>query len=125
MSTKKVDKAVPPEQLALYDRLVATIPDLERKGASMPYTSWNGNMFSFLAKDGSLAIRLPREAREEFLGKYNTRLCEANGTVLKEYAAVPADLLANTQELKKYFEISFEYVKTLKPKPQKKSSKTE
>jgi hypothetical protein len=30
---------------------------------------------------------------------------------------VPDALLAKTQELKKYFEMSFEYVSSLKPKP--------
>ncbi len=122
MSTKKENPAVLAEQLALYDSLVKTIPNLERKGATVPYTSLNGNMFSYLAKDGSLALRLPRPAREEFLTKYNASLCVAYGIVQKEYVSVPAALLKNTQELKEYFEISFEYVKTLKPKPTRKSS---
>ena len=32
----------------LYDRLIATMPKLERKGAANPYTSLNGNMFTLL-----------------------------------------------------------------------------
>jgi hypothetical protein len=120
MGTKKITPTFPPESLALYDHLVAGIPGLERKGATMPYTSINGNMFSFLAKDGSLALRLPGEARAAFLERYHTSLVEANGTVLKEYVVVPADLLENTPEMKPYFELSFEYARTLKPKPNKK-----
>jgi hypothetical protein len=120
MTTKKESSAVPPEQLALYEKLVATIPNLERKGATMPYTSLNGHMFSYLAKDGALALRLPPQVRAEFLTKYNTSLTEAYGIVQKEYVTVPPALLRETQELKKYFEISFEYVKSLKPKPTKK-----
>jgi hypothetical protein len=123
MTTKKENPAVPPEQLALYERLVATIPNLERKGATVPYTSLNGHMFSYLAKDGTLALRLPPQARAEFLTKYNTTLTEAYGFVQKEYVSVPPALLRETQELKTYFEISFEYVKTLKPKPTKKGGK--
>ena len=42
------------ERLELYEKLVARLPDVERKGAAMPYTSWNGNMFSFLDKEGKL-----------------------------------------------------------------------
>jgi hypothetical protein len=52
-----------------YDRLIATQPDVQRKGASVPYTSLNGNMFSFLTPDGHLALRLPSPDREAFLAK--------------------------------------------------------
>ena len=43
-------------------------------------------------------------------------LCEQHGTVMKEYVAVPDRLLKKTQELKKYFAISYAYVGSLKPK---------
>jgi TfoX/Sxy family transcriptional regulator of competence genes len=46
---------------------------------------------------------------------------ESHGAIMKEYAAVPENLLKKTNELKKFLDISYEYVKTLKPKPQKKS----
>jgi hypothetical protein len=41
-----------PANLALYEKLVATNPGVERKGATMPYTSVNGHMFSLLTKEG-------------------------------------------------------------------------
>ena len=41
--------------LEFYEHLVATQPAVERKGATMPYTSVNGHMFSFLTKEGSVA----------------------------------------------------------------------
>src|SRR5215831_17565751 len=113
MSAKKAKKEVPADKLALYEKLVATIPGVERKGASVPYTSLNGNMFSYLSADGTLALRLPKGAREAFLEKYQTTLMQAYGIVQKEYVAVPADLLKKTEELKPYFEASFEYAKTL------------
>jgi TfoX/Sxy family transcriptional regulator of competence genes len=103
----------------LYDKLIATNPKIERKGAANPYTSLNGNMFTLLHQS-SLAIRLPEDKREEFLRKYNTTLFTAYGTVMKEYVAVPDALLKKTKELQKYLEFSFEYAKTLKPKPAKK-----
>lgn len=59
MSAKKAQPEFPPEKLAWYDQLVATLPQVQRKGATIPYTSWNGHMFSFIAPDGSLGIRLP------------------------------------------------------------------
>ena len=121
MNTKKDEKAVPSQQLALYDKLVQTHPDMERKGVKLPYTSFNGHMFTFLSETGLLAIRLPKNEREAFLKKYVTTLMESQGAIMKEYVAVPENLLKNTKELKKYLDISYEYVKTLKPKPQKKS----
>jgi hypothetical protein len=59
-------------ELELYDALVASVPGIERKGATVPYTSLNGHMFSYLSKSGVLALRLPEEARETFLNKYKT-----------------------------------------------------
>ncbi len=89
--------------LALYEKLIATNPAVERKGDTMPYTSLNGHMFSLLAKDGSLGLRLSKEDREEFIKKYNTELMKQYGVIMKEHVIVPDKLLANTKELKKYF----------------------
>src|SRR6476660_7239738 len=96
----KAAAAVPPDKLELYERLVATNPNVERKGATVPYTSLNGHMFSYLSKEGKLALRLPPGEREAFLKKYKTKLCEAYGIVQKEYVEVPHSLLASTRELK-------------------------
>ena len=90
--------------LALYEKLVATNPKVERKGATMPYTSLNGHMFSLLTREGWLAIRLPSDVREAFLKKYKTKLCVQYGTVMKEYVEVPDALLSKTTELRKYFD---------------------
>ena len=111
---------VPNNKLELYEKLVATNPDVERKGATHPYTSLNGHMFSYLHPSGSVALRLPAEEREKFLKKYDTTLFEAYGVVQKEYVTVPDALLRNTTELRTYFELSYRYVRTLKPKPSKK-----
>jgi hypothetical protein len=113
----KAASGAPPEKLQQYEALVATNPGVERKGATVPYTALNGNMFSYLSKEGKLALRLPTEAREGFLKKYKARLCSAYGVVQPEYVEVPDALLAKTSELKRYFDASFQYVSTLKPKP--------
>src|SRR6202040_2120888 len=90
------------DKLALYEKLVATNPKVERKGATVPYTSLNGHMFSYLSKEGKLALRLPAGDREAFLKKYNAKLCDAYGRVQPEYVEVPESLLSSTKELKKY-----------------------
>jgi hypothetical protein len=105
-----------------YEKLIAASPEVERKGAAMPYTSVNGHMFSFLTKTGRLALRLPEQERDAFLKKFKTTLCEQNGAVLKEYVEVPDALFAKTRELKGYFDTSYAYVASLKPKPTKKKS---
>ena len=112
----------PADQLALYEKLVATNPNVERKGASVPYTSLNGHMFSYLSKDGKLALRLPDEPREQFLKKYKAKHCEAYGRVQPEYVEVPDALLAKTAELSKFFQLSFAYVSSLKPKKARKAN---
>ena len=106
--------------LDLYEKLVVTNPNVKRRGKTMPYTSLNGHMFSFLDKEGKLGLRLPKEEREEFLIEFKTELSVQYGAVMKEYVVIPDDLLKKTDELKKYFDISYEYVSSLKPKPTKK-----
>jgi hypothetical protein len=108
------------EAKALYAAVVATIPEAQLKGAKMPYTSMNGNMYSYLGDNG-VALRLPAGAREEFLDKHQTTLYHAYGIVQKEYVTVPADLLARTHELAPYFRVSFDHAKTLKPKATKRA----
>jgi len=117
----KAPGGIPADRLECYDKLVATQPGVERKGAAMPYTSLNGHMFSFLTPAGTLALRLGPEDLAGFVKKYDAPLCEQHGSVLKEYVAVPDTLLRKTQELKKYFALSHAYVGSLKPKPTKKT----
>jgi hypothetical protein len=120
---KKKDNSINADKVALYDKLIATNPDIERKGDTNPYTSHNGNMFTHLTPEGVLSIRLPEKEREAFIKKYKTKLKEAYGIVQKEYVVVPDSLLKKTDELKNYLNISFEYSKTLKPKATSKKKK--
>src|SRR5215831_2629292 len=71
-------------KLDYYAKLVATNPSIERKGDTVPYTSVNGHMFSYLGKTGELALRLPEAEREAFLKKYKATLCKQYGVVQKE-----------------------------------------
>src|SRR5262245_34684663 len=122
MAAKK-EKTVSADKVALYNKLIATNPDVERKGDTNPYTSCNGNMFTHLTPEGVLAIRLPQKERENFIKKYKNKLQESYGVVRKEYVVVPDSLLKKTSELKTYFDLSFAYAKTLKPKPTTKNKK--
>jgi len=121
VSAQKKKSPIPAERVALYEKLIAALPGVERKGADNPYTALNGNMFSLLlSPEGRMALRLPKDEREQFLKKYKTTLFEAYGAVMQEYVAVPDALLQKSKELQKYFVLSYAYAKTLKPKPSKK-----
>ncbi len=119
MSKKEV--YLHPDKLALYAKLIESFPGIEKKGATMPYTSFNGNMFSFLDKNGLLCLRLPEKERTDFLKKYKANLCETHGTILKEYVLVPEKIFKEREIVEGYFVISIEYVKSLKRKTSKKS----
>lgn len=105
------------DRLAMYERLIATNPRIERKGDTMPYTSLNGHMFSVLNKDGIVVLRLPADQRDAFMRKYKTEPVIMYGALMKEYVAVPDALLAKTSEIKTWFDASLAYVASLKPKP--------
>lgn len=113
----KKNTTIPEEKLVFYEKLVSTIPGLKRKGATMPYTSLNGHMFSFLDKDGRMGLRLSEKDRLEFVEKYKAEPMVQYGKVMKEYVVIHGTLLTKTKELKKYFKLGYDYVGSLKPKP--------
>ena len=113
---KKQAPGAPPEKIALYDKALAAVPGIERKGAVNAYTSLNGHMFSYMGPAGVMSLRLPEGEREKFLKKYKTKLFESYGIIQKEYVTVPDPLLAKTVELAKYISVSVGYVRSLKPK---------
>jgi hypothetical protein len=62
----------PADALELYEALVARFESVKRKGAANPYTSLNGHMFSFLDREGTLALRFSDEDRAEFTDLYES-----------------------------------------------------
>ncbi len=89
----------PTKALDEHEAVVAGNPEVERKGATMPYTSLNGHMFSFLDKTGAMALRLPKDRRDEFIATYETGLAEQHGRVMKEFVVVPDPFLQDTTSL--------------------------
>jgi TfoX/Sxy family transcriptional regulator of competence genes len=104
----------------LYDKLIASFPDITRKGATLPYTSINGNMFTFLDKEGNVNLRLPEDKLAEFMRKFKAKQSVQHGVIMKEYVSVPEKLLAATKDLKPWLKSSYDYAKTLKPQKTKK-----
>lgn len=114
----------PPEKVRVYEALIATLPGVERKGAALPYTSLNGNMFTILSRKGVMGMRLSKPDRESFLRDHSADLYADYGKVMEEYVAVPDALLADTERMRPYVAASLAYAQTLKPKPTTRPKKT-
>ena len=106
----------PAEILQRYDDLIAANPTIKRSGASMPYTSVNGHMFSFLDPSGRMSLRLSPDDRTVFMDRYDTVLSEQHGRVMKEYVVVPDALLQQVGDLSDWLMRSHRWVSGLKPK---------
>ncbi len=105
------------EQNREYFKLITDeFEEVDLKGKKMPFTSLNGHMFAYIDPKGSFALRLERQQLEDFLKEHNTERDVQHGRVMKEYAKVPDELLADWEQIMVYFASSLEYVKSLKPK---------
>jgi TfoX/Sxy family transcriptional regulator of competence genes len=121
--TAKKKTSVPADKLALYERLLAAVPEIESKSNfGSAYTAVNGNMYSMISKYGVVGIRLPDAERQAFLRRYDAALFrgDPDWPPAKEYVAVPDTLLEDTEALRPYLELSFRHAQTLRPKPTKK-----
>jgi hypothetical protein len=106
----------PADRLEFYERLVASVEDVERKGAANPYTSQNGYMTSFIDRVGEVSLRLSKADQAEFIETYQTRVPVQYGKNMPDFAIVPDDLLERLDELRPWFVRSWEFVGTLDPK---------
>ncbi|WP_250432580.1 hypothetical protein [Hanstruepera flava] len=104
------------DKLQLFDTIVETCPEFERKGKSMIYCSANGYMFALLNKAGEIGVRLSKPSQEAFKAKYNTSEYRSYGAVMKDYVLIPDSLLTNSVLMTQLFTESYNYVMSLKPK---------
>jgi TfoX/Sxy family transcriptional regulator of competence genes len=76
----------------------------------------NGNMFTGLHEE-NWVMRLPENRRTEFVKTFKTKIFEPfPGRTMKEYVVVPENVKKDQKELKKWLQLSYEYVKSLPPK---------
>ncbi|MFY0592982.1 hypothetical protein [Roseivirga sp.] len=110
----------PEENLKQFQYAVSLVPEMELKGKNMWYTSMNGNMYTYMGKEGILGIRLGKAEYEAFREKYKVGDLKSYGAVMREYVPLPQELFEEEETLKIYMEMTHAYAKTLPPKPTKK-----
>ncbi|WP_262694584.1 hypothetical protein [Kordiimonas aquimaris] len=110
--------------LAAYKKMIDGVPEVEWKGATRPYTSWQGNMFSHINRDNIIGLRLSKTDLKIFMEEYDAGLFEGYpGFFQKEYVAMPPAIYDNVRIMRKWFRKAFANVSALKPKPTNKPKK--
>jgi hypothetical protein len=107
----------PKDALERYREVVAASSgDVEVKGAKNPYTSHNGHMFSFLDRDGTMALRLSEDLIEEYGQSHSTEPVTQYGSVMRGYVAIDDELFGDAEALRGWFDRSYEWIGTLEPR---------
>jgi TfoX/Sxy family transcriptional regulator of competence genes len=119
-STPKMPPA-PPEMVALFQRLVGTLPGAEvRKMFGYPSGFVNGNLFTGLFDD-YMMIRLSPDDLKAFSKIEGVRpFAPMQGRPMREYAVVPPALLKSDAELFEWLGKAYDYAKSLPAKKPKK-----
>ncbi len=110
----------PDRNLEQFKLAVSLVPEMELKGKNMWYTSMNGNMYTYMGKEGILGIRLGKEDYHAFREKYGVGDLKSYGAVMREYVPIPEELFDDIETLKIWMEKCQAYARTLPPKPTKK-----
>jgi TfoX/Sxy family transcriptional regulator of competence genes len=115
----------PPEALvALFGRAVGAMPDVEmRKMFGYPAAFVSGQMFTCLFQD-SMIVRLAEGDRAAFLEKGARMFEPMPGRPMREYVAVPADVLASEAQLRDWLRRGYDYAASRPPKRGGRKKKT-
>jgi TfoX/Sxy family transcriptional regulator of competence genes len=114
----------PPDLIAAFD---AALPDDRRvQRRSMfgyPCAFARGNMFTGLHQE-SLIVRLPEEERARLLRHPGASIFSPMpGRVMKEYVAVPPEIVDDEEALRRWMTISLDYAASLPAKGRKGAGK--
>jgi hypothetical protein len=104
---------IPKDKIERYDTLLKRFPNVVRKGKNTPFALYNMQLFSFLTKDGVLALRLCPKNIAQFIQKHNGRPMLKLGRVMKGFVEVPETLWQNMDILYKYFQLSIAHTESL------------
>jgi TfoX/Sxy family transcriptional regulator of competence genes len=109
----------PDDLVKRFSDALAPFPEADRKKmGGYPAAFTNTQMFAGLFED-FMVIRLPAAELEEFKRQGATPFEPVNGRSMKEYAVVPQDILESEVRLRGWLQKSFNYARSLPPKPPK------
>lgn len=94
--------------------------DLPIKGKANPYTSMNGNMFSFLSKEGDICLRLSEDEQAAFWNAHGGEPVTQYGSVMKGYIALSQAVLDDEDVRTSWFERCLAHAISLPAKVTKK-----
>ncbi len=104
-----------------YAALAETHWNLPIKGKANPYTSMNGNIFSFLSKEGEICLRLSKDNQTAYWQAHGREPVTQYGSVMQGYVALSDDVLKDTDLSARWFDQCLADARALPAKPTKKS----
>ena len=112
----------PPELERLFDAAFPDDPRAERRkmfGFAAGFV--NGNMFGGLYED-QMVLRLGDSDRQTLTAERGAAPFEPMGRPMRGYVTVPADLLADPEQVRRWLQRAFDYAAALPPKQKKASA---
>lgn len=117
---KRKWKKSPEELIDLFYSVMESFPQVElRKMFGYPCAFYNGNMLVGLHEDHMIVRLKPSDLKKAFETHAGSPFAPMEGRVMKEYAALEKEILADPEKVAFYVEKSIAYVKTLPPKVKK------
>ena len=101
------------ETLKRYDELVGKCDRFERKGKTVPYTSANGHMFSFINKANEIGVRFSKEVQEKYIQQFDSSLYHSHNAIMKGYVLIPETVLADDRLIIKLLNESYDFAMSL------------
>jgi TfoX/Sxy family transcriptional regulator of competence genes len=116
-------RKAPPEMVERFGEVVAGIEGIEvRKMFGFPAAFLNGNMVAGLHQDTFMA-RLPEVEREARFADGWSAFEPMPGRPMREYVALPPEVVADVDATRQWIERAAAYVRTLPPRAPKASKK--
>jgi hypothetical protein len=103
-----------------YATLTRTHWDIPIKGKANPYTSMNGNMFSFLSKEGEICLRLSKANQTAYWEGHRGEPVKQYGSVMRGYVALSQEVLNDPDLRTHWFDQCLADAEALPVKPTKK-----
>lgn len=103
-----------------YDAVINGDDRVELKGKTMHYTSMNGNMFSFVSKDGEVGFRMSKENQQWFKDNHGAGVMYQHNSVMRDYVHLTEESVFDMDVMKDALNKSVEFAETLPVKPTKK-----